>query len=224
MAAAIDCNGFTVLKMRLRAPLAGAWWARLDATVEAAITGAVAISDGTNTWNGTVTRSGVVQGICSALIVGGAGKLGLPVPAKSYVGVPARLVVQDLLAAAGEQADGVSLTRSPFRTVLEHWTRIGDGPSPSTAGQELTRVLEHVGATWRLLPSGAVWMGEATFTPSTPAGLVERDRDPSAGRVFTTLDLLDLLPASVVGEENVGDVEYELDGSELRATHWLEAA
>ncbi len=221
MAAAIDCNGFTVLKMRLRAPIRGAWWARLDATVEAPITGAVAISDGTNTWRGTVTRSGVVLGVCSALIVGGAGKLGLPVPAKSYVGVPARLVVQDLLAAAGEQADSVSLTRSPLRTVLEHWTRAGD---PSTAGQELTSLLEHVGATWRVLPSGAVWMGAATFTTAKPAGLVERDRDPSAGRVFTTLDLLDLLPASTVGDENVGDVEYELDGSELRATHWLEAA
>lgn len=226
MAAPIEANGKAVLAMRLRAPISGAWVARLQALTgeDEPLSGSVTISDGTNRWTGTVVRTGAVLGVCTALVVGGAGKLGDEPAARSYVGVTARSVVQDLLADAGEAADGRAMTRPELRSVLEHWTRSGVGDHPTTFGAELTRVLEAVGLTWRVLPSGAIWMGLPTFRVATPRGLVERTRDPDAGRVHTTLDLLDLLPDSSVADERVGDVEYQLSSTELRATYWLKAA
>lgn len=221
MAAPIDVNGKTVLKMRLHAPIREAWVARLTAASTENLVGAVTISDGTNRWAGTVVRSGVLFGVCSALIVGGSGHLSDIPTAKSYTGVTARSVVQDLLNAAGEVVDGNSLTRPALRTVLEHWTRAG---VDTTVGAELTAVLDAVGATWRVLPSGKIWIGTPTFPAAKPRGFLENTRSPDAARVHAQLDLLELLPDSSVNAERVGDVEYELGSSELRATYWLEAA
>jgi hypothetical protein len=227
MARSLSCGGLAVLKLRLRAPVFGVWVARVRAAGKTAVSGAVTLTDGTNSWKGTVVpgRSGVVTGVCSALIVGGAGKLGSKLPAKSYTGAQARLVVQDLLTAAGEQADGVGLTSPLLRTVLNFWTRSGGaGVRDSTAGEELTRVLEAVDATWRVKPSGAVWAGANAFPSSKPAGIVETDREPASGRVEVMLDGLDLVPATTVGNDRVGDVEYRTDGGALFATYWTEAA
>jgi hypothetical protein len=224
---AIDVNGFTVTKLRINAPIAsGTWSARVEALLEAPLSGAVTVSDGANPWRGTVVEAGVVQGLSSALVVGGAGGLRKKLPARSYVGVTARSVVQDILNAVGEQASRAALTSPQLRTVLPYWTRSGPAPDGmgGTAAEQLQAVLDAVGATWRVLASGQVWIGTPAFLRSAPTGFVELDREPTARRVHAALDALDLFPDTSVQNERVGDVEYRLEGSRLRATYWLEAA
>lgn len=220
MATAIHVNGATVLKLRLRAPIADrAWVADLEALSDTPITGAVTITDGRNPWKGTALESGVVAGVCSVAIVGGAGGLRKVVGAKSYVGVIARSIVTDILAAAKESLARAALTAPELRTVLPHWTRY-----EGSAGEQLSSVLEAVGATWRVTPAGTVWVGSPSFLPATPAGLFELDREPSRRRVHVALDALDLTPDATIAGERVGDVELVTDDSGLRGTYWLEAA
>lgn len=224
MAKAIQCNGAPVLKMRLHAPIDAAWVADIEASANAPITGAATISDGTNLWKGTVLSSGVVAGLCTAIIVGGKGGLRKPASAKSYVGAIARSVVLDILNEAGESLARASQTASELLVVLEHWTRVAALDEQGTAGAQLASVLEHLGATWRVLPDGTIWIGSPSFRRSTPTGLFELDREPARGRVHVAIDGLDLLPDSLVKNDRVDAVEYRVDENGLVATYWLEAA
>lgn len=225
MARAISCNGATVLKLRLLAPIACAWVADLDAVSETAITGAVTVTDGVSPWKGTVLRSGVVAGVCSATIVGGKGGLRKELGSKSYVGGIARNIVNDILNESGETLARKAQTASELLQVLNHWTRIGTAPgAPVTAGEQLASVLEHVGATWRVLPDGTIWIGTPTFKAAKPTGLFEITREPARERVHVELDGLDLFPDTTVGTDRVGDVEYRVEDKGIRATYWLEAA
>lgn len=224
MARAILCNGAPVLKLRLSAPIAAAWTADLEASSATALTGAVTISDGSNLWKGTVLQSGVVAGLSSATVVGGAGGLRKKVSAKSYVGVIARTVVNDILAEVGERLDTTAATAPALRVTLNHWTRVTSDDADGTAGAQLSSLLAAIGATWRVLPSGAVWIGSPKFPAAKPEGVFELDREPSRQRVHVALDALNLLPDSTVGSDRVGDVEYRVAESGIHATYWLEAA
>jgi hypothetical protein len=225
MARAITCNGASVLTLRLLAPIAAAWVADVEASIDSVISGAVTLTDGDNAWQGTVLSSGTLAGICSMLIVGGKGGLQKELGAKSYVGTVARQVVQDIAADAGETLSQKALTAPALRSVLRHWTRVGNSDGePMTAGAQLTSVLDAVGATWRVQPNGQIWIGSPSFVTSKPTGLMELHRDPARGRVHVELDALDLLPDTNVAGNRVGDVEYRVADAGIKATYWLEAA
>jgi hypothetical protein len=225
MSRSIACNGSTVLKLRLLAPIAAAWIADAESSSDTNITGAAKITDGTNEWKGTIIRSGVVAGVCSMLVVGGSGGLRKGARAQSYTGAGARQIVTDILNEAGEKPAQKALTAPALRTVLQHWTRLGNtAMRPVTYGEQLAHVLEHVGATWRVLPDGTIWIGSPTFVAAKPAGLVEIIREPAHERVNVELDGLDLLPDTSLKGDRVGDVEYRVDANGIKATYWLEAA
>lgn len=225
MARSITLNGAPVLGMKLRSPLEGVWVADVSARAIDALSGKATISDGENEWIGKILTSGVVAEVCTAVGVGGSGGLRLPAPAKSYVGTIVRTVVLDILADAKETLSQRALTAPALRARIDHWTRAGNASTAaSSAAEQLTLVLEAVDATWRVLPAGTVWVGAPAFNRATPDGLVELDREPARQRVHVALDALDLLPDSTVNGDRVGDVEYRVEGGDLRATYWLEAA
>lgn len=213
--ASITVNGLPVSECRLTADEGRAWIFRGKMHAEAALSGAVTITDGEHAWNGTVVRSDLIAEECDALIVGGKGKLGEIPGAKHYVGVPASVIAAAVVADVGEVLAQASLGAAGLRRVPTYWTRAG-----GTAGEELARIVEDVGETWRVLPNGQVWIGTPTWRP-TGAITTELDRRGSNRTRTLALDDLALEPGTTVRGERVKRVEYRSDGGQLRATIWV---
>lgn len=206
--------------MRLTLPLQGAWVAALEVAADEVLTGALALKqDELLTYSGNIVRSGVVAGRCLIEAVGGTGGLLQDVAARSYQGAGARTVVGDLLAEVGETLDSSS-TRAVLASTLTYWTR-GAGRA-STA---LSTLVDALGARWRVLPSGAVWVGTETY-PAVGAdySATELDRDAGAGLVLLAPETIALRPGVALAGERIGRVEHVMSRAEpLRTTAWLEA-
>lgn len=215
----VTANGKHVLALRLTFPFAGAWVAGLEADTDDALTGAVELVDDDVHLFGTVVRSGALAGSCKAEIVGGKGGLMTDVPSRSYQGMSARVIVNDLLASVGERLDSTS-TAAVLTTPLSYWTR-----AAGRAGTALTTLADALGARWRVLPSGTVWFGREAWRAS-PESLeaVEMDRDDAAGTVLLAPDTIGLYPGVTFAGRHVGRVEHSFERDQpLRTTFWVEA-
>lgn len=216
-------NGAEILSMRITMPSVGVWVLTAEVSSDEAITGAVTIEQDIDpqTFVGTVLRSGVDNvGVCRLEAVGGAGGLGQAVDARSYQGVTARAVLGDLLADAKEQLDSSS-TRASLGTSLPYWTRAG-----GRASTALATLADALAARWRVLASGAVWVGLETW-PKVPASYeaTEIDRDFAAQNVLLAPEAFSLVPGVMLGDDRVGRVEHVLSqNAPLRTTYWIEAA
>lgn len=210
-----------VLSMRLTLPIVGAWvlTAELDGDQEPS--GAIEVVQGDVRLAGTVVRAASIAGSVRLSAVGGAGGFRAELEARSYQGAAVRDVVSDLLSAAGERLDP-SGTREVLDATLPYWTRAG-GPG-GRAGASLTRLTEHLGARWRVLPSGAVWVGRETW-PAAPEGYeaLALDRDGSSDHVLLAPETIGLLPGVILRGDRVGRVEHTVDrDAPLRTTFWLD--
>lgn len=218
---AITCNGAPVLELLLTLPVAGAWVAEIEADSDDAINGEVTIADEEMTFRGTAVRSGVLAGSCRLEVVGGTNGLAGTVPARSYVGVTARAVLADILAACKERLDP-SAQAAVLSRALPYWTRAA--VRGSTAVAELVAALD--GARWRVLPNGAVWAGRETWPQAAESlqAAEEIGRDDAAGTVLLAPDSLALLPGVTLEGRRVGRVEHRFGrGEALRTTYWVSA-
>lgn len=118
-------------------------------------------------FTGTVMWGGAWQGRARLEVTGGAGGLSRILPARSYqqgpLPIPLATILMDLMNEAGETlATGVAsaLAESPY--LLTRWTRV-----EGTVSATLTRVCQRFGLTWRVLDTGAVWVGKRTY-PADP--------------------------------------------------------
>lgn len=208
-----------VLAMRLTLPAMGRWTCSAELDGDEAPEGQVEIVQGDVRLSGTVYRAGVVAGTLRAIVVGGSGGIGRGIPARSYQGVTARAVVEDLLAAAGERLDSMS-TRDALTAALPYWTRTG-GP----AGSALSTLVQHLGLSWRMLPAGSVWVGRESW-PSAPEtfAATELDRDHTSQTVLLAPEGIGLFPGVTYRGDRVDRVEYVVtrDGP-LRATYWIDS-
>lgn len=142
--------------------------------------------DGT-TYRTTVRRSGPSAGATEVFLVGGYDGLSKNLPAKDYQGVPASLVVRDLLVEAGEQPGELDLP-----TVFVRWIR-RSGP----ASEALKAVMERLpDRAWRLLPDGTTWAGPDAW-PQGPEGAVVAEAAPQRGW-FSLLPMPPLQPGVVL--------------------------
>lgn len=217
----VTCNGNMVLGLRLRAPVVGAWTAELEVDAEDPITGSVTLAQDALSFKGTALRSGVVAGVCRLEMVGGAGGLWKEngVLASSYQGATARTIVTDLLGAVGEQLDTTTSTAAVLNTPVAYWTR-----AAGKAGPALRLLTDMLGARWRVLPSGLVWVGTETW-PAAPDDMeaLELDRDDGAGNVHLGPETLALMPGMVLEGRQVGRVEHLITRDEaLRTTFWVD--
>jgi hypothetical protein len=216
----ITCNALPVLGLRLMLPRTGVWTAALELDAEEAVTGAVEILDEGVSYVGTVVSSGVLAGVCRAEVVGGAGGFRKDVPSRSYVGVTARTVLADLMAAVGERLDAQA-TRTVLAAALPYWTR-----AAGRAGTAMQDLADALGASWRVLPGGNVWMGQELWSEAEEGiGGVEMDRDDGAGTVVLAPDTIGLAPGVTLEGRRVGRVEHFFAReAPLRTTFWVEAA
>ncbi|AWR86257.1 hypothetical protein [Meiothermus taiwanensis] len=126
--------------------------------------------DGT-TYRTTARRGGPSAGITEVFLVGGYDGLSKILPPKDYEGVPASLVVRDLLTEAGEQPGELDLP-----TVFVRWARRG-----GTAAEALKAVMARLpDRAWRVLPDGTTWAGAEPW-PQGPEGAVVSEAAPQRG-------------------------------------------
>lgn len=145
-------------------------------------------------------------------LVGGADRIRGRLTGKFYVGVPAYVIVRDILSEVGEIPGEITAP-----DLLPAWPRFA-----RSASQELQALLARFNLAWRIEPDGRVWVGRETDPKPYPETLKALEAIPEWGRyVFTLTPALRpgmSLKANVGGFEavlGVGDLVHHI-GPELR--------
>lgn len=212
-------NGADVLSLHLTMPSSGAWVADIEVDADELAAG-VAIDDGDgNRFVGRVLRSSATSGRLGARVVPGKGGIaGLVkrLAARHFHGVPLRSVLADILAQTGEQlsptAQQAVLTRQ-----LPFWS-IPGGPD-SSPGAALRLLTQAVGATWRMLADGTVWVGVDSYPKAAEFEREELEPDTVLGTVTLAVDGFPLRPGVTLDGRRVLSVEHRIDGAELRTLY-----
>jgi hypothetical protein len=145
-------------------------------------------------------------------LVGGANRIRTRLNAKFYVGVPAYVILRDILSEVGETPGEINAP-----DLLPAWPRFA-----RAAGQELQTLLARFNLSWRIEPDGRVWIGREAPQPY-PETLEALEAAPQWGRyVFALTPALRpgmSLKADVGGFAvsigMVGDLVHHI-GSQLR--------
>jgi len=202
-------------------PRQGVWHADLVLEAQAAPEGAVTLRLGPSlSLRGTVVRAGLFAGQVRARVVGGAGQLGAELEPRWYAGAPRELPLRDLCEEAGEQLASTSDPGVLGEVLSPGWARLR-----GTAAAALARLLDGSGASWRMLPSGELWVGPETWpAASGMADLVVLEEDRSRGRVVLVSEAPTLLPGQTLRGDRVSDIEVTIEPDRLRVEAWLELA
>lgn len=210
-------NGRPVLRGTITVPLGGRWVADLAVDAPEGIAGAVELEVGGVRWRGTVHRGGVDEDVWQGRVVGGAGGLDRPVLARAWDGLqPARGLLVELLSEVGEVLSGTS--GDAVNVNLARWTRL-DMP----AHHALADLVRAVGARWRVLFDGSVWVGVETwpeFVLPEDARAELLSTDSRTGTSTYALPGAYVQPGRVFEGRRVGSVAYELAGDRDRVRVW----
>lgn len=206
---ALTLNNHVATGAKVKMPLAGVWHADgfLDEEVE--ISGAAVLDADGDRFVGTVLRGKPFGGRTPFRIVGGGGSLSRLVAAQNYASGPTiRTLVRDILGAK----ESLSSTSDDdvLGSVLPNYHRIEE-----LASHALTRVLDGVGATWRVLADGTVWVGRNTFPTATVEHVVE-DEDWSAGIIYIAPESTALRPGVTFNGHEIREVVHCIDETSLR--------
>lgn len=201
-------------------PLRGAWTVEADlgaAKSYAALTGLVKVTlPGNVTLTGTVQRSGLHAGRGKAHVVGGAGGLGTTCSPRQFRNVTAETVLEAILGDGGESLSTTS-TSSTLATALAMWTI--PELSVTQAMDELTASL---GASWRVLDNGRVWVGTEVWKPFTNTDAYRiLDQKPGSDTIEIAPDILSLRPGVAFEGQRLSKVVYHIGPSSRRATAYL---
>lgn len=211
--AMITLAGTPITSLDLTDGLDAAWIADVELATDTAPRGAVTLSDGTRQLQGTVLRAGELAGLVRARIVGGRGGLRQVVPPTSHRQARVREVLRSLLTSAGE-ALSPSSDAALLERLLPHWTR-----ARGTSAAALSILAEHLGASWRVIDDGSVWVGRVMARRVDSTALV-LDEFHDRGWKWAAVDRLDLFPGAQVDSDVVRQVQYVIDEGHLRARYW----
>jgi hypothetical protein len=206
----VSCNDIRVNSGEIAMPRIGTWVA--DFALDGAPpTGActISVADGAVVFRGTVVRTNSFRERHSVLVVGGAGGLSGYVPHKHHRAVPVETPIGAILADAGETLSSTS-DAATLRTRLAAWSR-----RAGTGGDALTTLLDDVGAAWRVLDDGTVWVGAETWPAATVAMQVTSDGGTQDSAEVAT-DLPVLRPGTTVGGRKVSTVIHRFDPNRVR--------
>ncbi len=214
-------NGTPLISLRTRMPRTGVWFADAVADQATPLAGKVSISigDGALVLSGTVipTRSGVWTEAAHARVLGGAGGLSTPVPAKWWRQATARIVVLDILQAAGE-----TLSQTADSTILG--TQLtGWAHKTMPAADALARLVDWLGAIWRVLPDGTVWIGNETWPAAADPGTLLWT-DPERQRSRYGAEVPAILPGTSIGSQYISLVEHSVQAGAVETVVSWETA
>lgn len=185
--------GLNVLDGLVYLPRTGVWHADLNVDSFSPLSGSVSIQLGSQTLNGTVTRSGSdVSKRLRVRIVGGNAGLGKVLPPKSYWQVPLRIPLTDAITGAGET---LSATADPnlLGMQLLAWSCMQGGTAGGVVGALMASVPN---TAWRVLIDGTVWCGYESWPPSSLPDTVTIHSEPEKGRVTIASDAPSVLPGT----------------------------
>lgn len=205
-------NGAPISSGRITFRLRGTWDAELAVIADDAdaVSGALEIVIGGSTLVATATRAQVDQGgTVTVYAVGGAGGLSTEAPALGYTNVTRRVVLVDALSVGGESLAASSSAR--LDESLAHWTR-----PRGTVADAVRLMAEHAGLSWRVMPSGSVWVGEESWPTVAPEHTVEAER-PAADSLAISIESIGVLPGDTFRGQRVAEVQYTIGASDLRA-------
>lgn len=220
--ALVTCAGADVLRAHLEIPQQGAWTAEVVLDTDRDVTGSVTLAAaGGLSLAGVVARGGVNPALLrwEGVLVGGAGGLSKPVR-----GAFRNATAGDVLSAICSQS-GEALSATVGAAVraqsLPQWT-LGQ----STAAQALDRLAAHLGAVWRVLSDGTIWIGAETWpAASLPAGAEVVDPSQLVAYVEIGVTTPALLPGVALdGVGNVYGVEHWIEPSSVRTWAWTAPA
>jgi hypothetical protein len=209
--ALMTINGHGVLEATIVLPLRGNWRADVVASTDGEdLAGSVTISDDGVTYDGTVERGGVEHTRWTGRIIGGAGNLTPMALPRAYRNVPAVVVLADVATELGErlspESDPLVLTY-----MLPQWFRFGTGEDSL---EEL--VVEKIGANWRVLRDGTIWVGFDTW-PDFDSGAVIESRNTDRKLWTVATDTTEFLPGVTFQGERVSQVKHRItEGEGLR--------
>lgn len=212
-------NGLTLLVGSIRVPRVGVWVAEVELDGEDAskVSGAVTIELGSTTWKGTAIESGVFAGRLKARIFGGTGGLRKPTTPKFYASMPARTIVTELLREGGESLSTTS-DATALAKILPFWTR-----PAGTVSEGLENVLDEIGASWRVLQDGTVWIGTETWPEAKVADVHVESEDPKDSKMVIGSEDPSLVPGTTFQSRKVSRVEHEISSGKTRTVAFFDA-
>lgn len=201
-------NGEPVLCLSMHLPMNGAWSAELQASSSKVYTEGTVVTltlPGGVDWVGRVLRAGVVDERLNVRLTGGTVDWGQQVALQHYKKSDGDKVMRDL---------GV-LTDAPLELDLDFWSR-----PPGTIGAGVQALATAAQVNWRVNPDGTVRIREeAPFTVQPNA--VEISRDDKRGIVEVAPELSAIMPGTIVGNDQVGDVIYDF-GDVFRCRYYTQ--
>jgi len=154
----------------------GRWFADLEIDTERPPIGQIKIGFGSGVaLYGAIARADVFAGKVRARVVGGVDGLGSTIPARSYRQTTFGVILNDLAADTGESILVSDELRASY---TQRWHR-----SQGTGASALRAITAHLGATWRHMRNGQLWIGVDTWPELVPDA-VELERDDGEGWVI----------------------------------------
>lgn len=202
-------NGFGLLGCEIAMPRTGAWHGDVEAELEADLSALVTLVIDGETFVGTSLpgRSGPNGARMVARIVGGKGGLSTELSAQGYesaAGVRVSAILGDILRATGETLSSTADTATLSRR-LPRWHR-----SAGPASHALVQLADAVGADWRVLADGSVWIGPATWPEQTVEHVLE-DEDWARGCLYIAPEKPDLRPGVTFLGQQIETVTHRVN-------------
>jgi hypothetical protein len=203
-------NGNPLLTAVIRMPRVGAWTADVSSRGAAALSGRVTITIDGIDFVGTIVRSALSgPNRVESNVVGGAGGLGAQVTPRNYSQGPAALLVaKDAIAFGGEELSQEA--ESYLSRRLQRWQR-----SAGTVSQALDALAESLGASWRTLQSGLLWLGVEEW-PEFDVEHTVIDDDQQTGSITVAPVAPSITPGVTFSGRQARLVEHVLDANGLR--------
>lgn len=200
-------NGISCIRCDTRLARQGVWTADCVVDTPDKVEGPVRLelARGALVLRGTVvpSRTGVFAESAVVRVLGGAGRMAEEVPPKFFRGATVRIIADAILSAVGEQ---LSPTSSPKVTgrQLDGYAHIRQ---PAAAA--LSLLCGRVGAIWRVLPDGTVWIGTETWPAASDPGDLLRE-DPGLQQSLYGTEAPSLLPGTALGGRYISVVEHRV--------------
>lgn len=191
-------------------PRIGAWYADVDVDAIAPLTGSVTSEIDGVSFVGTVLRSGTHGGRVQARIVGGKGGLAKELDAQNYANGPtAQTILTDILRGAGETLSSTA-DASLLSTTFARWQRDAD-----TASECMVALLDALGATWRVLSDGTIWVGVDVY-PEQELVYDLIDESWQTGDVIIAPEAPELRPGVTFRGQKLEEVVHYVSAGKLR--------
>lgn len=206
----ISLNGNVCTEvLPLTMPRTGAWHVGVTVDGEIPLTGAVTLDLVGVKFLGTVVRGQPFVGDTKLWIVGGGGGMSRKLDAKNYSSGPSvRTIVKEILG--DKETLSLESDAGILNSVLPNYHRM-----EGIASHALTTVLGKLGAVWRILADGTVWIGKDTY-PEVAVPHVLEDEDWFSGILNIAPEAPTLRPGVTFLGHKIEEVVHYASPDKLR--------